>query len=176
VASLVGVALLAAACTSAQSATTSTNPAPTTTGASTRTVTLASASLPGVGSVLTGPNGKTLYYFTSDSPTATSCTGQCAVLWPPLVVPSGSQPALGSGVAGAVGTVKRPDGTTQVTYKGHLLYYYAGDSAPGQDTGQGLDGTWFVLDTAGASSSTASSPPTTSPTATTGGGGGGVGF
>lgn len=180
-ASLAGVALLAAACTSAQSATTSTNAAPTTSGAAATKISLASASLPGVGSVLTGPSGRTLYYFTTDSPTSTSCTGQCAVLWPPLVVPAGSQPTLGSGVSGTLGTVKRPDGSTQVTYKGHLLYYYEGDTAPGQDKGQGVDGTWFVLDTAGTSvgtsPTTAPSPSaTTNPTPTTAGGGGGVGF
>jgi hypothetical protein len=69
-----------------------------------------------------------------------------------------------------VATIARPDGTTQVTYKGHPLYYYQGDTAPGTDKGQGVGGTWFVLST--SNSTPASSPTTTSPS----GGGGGVGF
>ena len=168
-ASLAVVAVLAAACTSAQSTTTTTKAPPTTAGASTNSVRLASVTRPGVGSVLTGPNGMTLYYFTTDSPSSTSCTGQCAVVWPPLVVPVGGKATLTSGDSGALGTVMRPDGSTQVTYKGHLLYYFQGDSAPGQDKGQGVDGTWFVVKSSNAS-------PAASPTTTAGGGGGGVGF
>jgi predicted lipoprotein with Yx(FWY)xxD motif len=177
IASIAAVAVLAAACTSATSSPTTTKAAPTGTTASTGTsastssVKLASVTLPGVGSVLTGPNGMTLYYFTTDTPTSTTCTGECAVVWPPLVVPAGSKAALASDVTGALGTVTRPDGSTQVTYENHLLYYYEGDKAAGQDNGQGLEGTWFVAKTAG--SAPAASPTTT---AKPGGGGGGVGF
>jgi len=176
VASLAAIAVLAAACTSAHSAPTTTKAPPTGSGGS---IKLASATLPGVGSVLTGPNGLTLYYFTTDSSNSTSCTGQCAVVWPPLVVPAGTQPALASGVSGTLGTAMRPDGSTQVTYKGHLVYYYQGDTAAGQDKGQGVEGTWFVVTT--SNTSPAASPttsPAASPTTTTtaGGGGGGVGF
>ncbi len=127
VASFATIAALAAACTSAQSSPTTTRVTPTGSSAPTRSLELASATLPGVGSVLTGPNGRTLYYFTTDSPTATTCTGECAVVWPPLVVPAGRQPVLTSGVPGTLGTVMRPDGSTQVTYDGHLVYYYQGD-------------------------------------------------
>jgi predicted lipoprotein with Yx(FWY)xxD motif len=127
--------------------------------------------LPTVGSVLTGPSGKTVYYYTKDSTGSSSCTGQCAVVWPPLLVPAGSKPVLAPGLSGAVATIVRPDGTTQVTYRGHPVYYYQGDRAPGTDKGQGVDGTWFVL-------STSNPPPAGGPTTTTspGGGGGGVGF
>ena len=166
---LAGLAVLAAACSSAPSATSTSTSAPTTSSTAARPITLAAATLPGVGSVLTGPNGRTLYYFTADSPTTSNCTGQCAVLWPPLTVPAGAQASLGSGVSGALGTARRADGSTQVTYKGHLLYYYQGDTAPGQDKGQGLDSTWFV-----ATTSTAA--PATTPTTAAGGSGGGVGF
>lgn len=179
VAALAAIAVLAAACTSAQSAPTTSKAVPATSGASTTSVKLAAATIPGVGSVLTGPNGMTLYYFTTDSSNSTSCTGQCAVVWPPLVAPAGTQPALASGVSGTLGTAMRPDGSTQVTYKGHLLYYYQGDTAAGQDKGQGVEGTWFVVTT--SNTSPAPSPttsPAASPTTTTtaGGGGGGVGF
>ena len=171
IATLAGIAVLAAACSSGQSASTTTQAAPSGSGGSAATVKLAAATLPSVGSVLTGPTGKTLYYFTTDSPTATTCTGQCAVIWPPLVVTNGTKAVLASGVPGALGTVMRPDGSTQVTYKGHLLYYYEGDSAPAQDKGQGLDGTWFVATTSGGTSIAGGSTTTTA-----GGGGGGVGF
>ena len=168
---IAAVAVLAAACGSSQSSPTTTKAAPTGSGVSATTLKLASTTLPNVGSVLTGPTGMTLYYFTTDSSGSTSCTGQCAVAWPPLVVPTGSTPALPSGASGSLTTIKRPDGTTQVTYKGHPLYYYQGDTAAGQDKGQGVGGTWFVL-------TTSSAAPAGNPTATTsaGGGGGGVGF
>ena len=168
---LVAVAgIAAAACGSSPSSPTTTKASSVSTGTSAQSLRLESSALPSVGSVLTGPNGRTLYYFTTDTSGATSCTGQCAVVWPPLVVPSGTTPALPSGVSGIVSTAGRPDGTTQVTYRGHRLYYYEGDTAPGMDKGQGVDGTWFVL-------STSASTPKGTPTSTTsGGGGGGVGF
>jgi|SRR5665213_2891966 len=168
--SLAAIALLSAACGSSASSPTTTKAAPTGSGATAKAVKLASTTLPSVGSVLTGPNGMTLYYFTTDSPSSTTCTGQCAVVWPPLEVPAGSTPTLSSSISGTVATISRPDGTTQVTYKGHPLYYYQGDTAPGTDKGQGVGGTWFVLST--SNSTPASSPTTTSPS----GGGGGVGF
>jgi predicted lipoprotein with Yx(FWY)xxD motif len=168
---LLAVGGLAAACGSSQSSPTTTKATSGGTGGSTTSLRLAASTLPSVGSVLTGPNGRTLYYFTSDSSGATACTGQCAVVWPPLVVPAGTSPVLPSGVSGSVSTASRPDGSTQVTYQGHRLYYYEGDTAPGTDKGQGVDGTWFVL-------STSASAPMVNPTTTTGagGGGGGVGF
>jgi predicted lipoprotein with Yx(FWY)xxD motif len=201
VASLAAFAVLAAACTSASSSPTTTKATPTGSSAPSKSFRLASATLPSVGSVLTGPNGLTLYYFTTDSPTSTTCTGACAMVWPPLVVPAGTQPVLTSGVPGTLGTVVRPDGSTQVTYDGHLLYYFQGDTAAGQDKGQGVAGMWFVLKTSAtsppatappatappATSPPATSPPATAPPATAppatvppttspGGGGGGVGF
>lgn len=169
--SIVAIAVLATACGASQSSPTTTKATPTGSGVSATSLKLASATLPKVGSVLTGPNGMTLYYFTTDPSGSTSCTGQCAVVWPPLVVPTGSTPTLPSGASGTLATTMRPDGSTQVTYMGHPLYYYQGDTAKGQDKGQGVDGTWFVLSTSNAT-------PAGNPTTTTsaGGGGGGVGF
>jgi predicted lipoprotein with Yx(FWY)xxD motif len=162
---------LAAACGSSQSSPTTTTAASAGARPAATSLRLEASTLPSVGSVLTGPNGRTLYYFTTDTPGATTCTGPCAVAWPPLVVPAGTTPVLPSGVAGRVATVSRPDGSTQVTYQGHRLYYYEGDTAPGTDKGQGVGGTWFVLSTSAAA-------PKGTPTSTTsaGGGGGGVGF
>ncbi len=147
IAALAGIAVLAAACGSSSSSPTTTNAPSTGSGVSATSLKLASTTLPTVGTVLTGPNGKTLYYFTTDTSAATTCTGQCAVVWPPLVVAAGSTPALPSGLSGTLTTVKRPDGSDQVSYKGHLLYYSQGYTAPGQDKAQDLDGTFYVATT-----------------------------
>jgi predicted lipoprotein with Yx(FWY)xxD motif len=168
---LESIATLAAACGASQSSPTTTVVSSTVPGGSKMSLTLRAATFPNVGSVLTGPNGMTLYYFATDTPRASSCTGPCAVVWPPLLVPAGSKPLLPSGTTGTLTLITRSDGSNQVSYRGHLLYYYQGDTAQGQDKGQGVDGTWFVLSTSGT---TPAGNPTT--TIGPGGGGGGVGF
>jgi predicted lipoprotein with Yx(FWY)xxD motif len=99
------------------------------------------------GKILVGPNGRTLYDFVADKTMASTCYGACASLWPPLTVTG--TPKAGSGVrASLLGTTKRTDGTTEVTYNGHPLYYYAGDSAAGDTTGQDINqfgALWYVL-------------------------------
>jgi predicted lipoprotein with Yx(FWY)xxD motif len=117
-----------------------------------------------VGTVLTGPNGHTLYRLATETNGQIECTGSCAQAWPPLTVSAGQTPKLGSGLIGTISTVKRPDGTTQVTYEGHPLYYYAADTAAGQATGQGVGGVWFAMTPAGASPLSAPSSTTTSTT------------
>jgi predicted lipoprotein with Yx(FWY)xxD motif len=106
-------------------------------------VTLTTAPIGGV-IVLTDTKGFTLYWFAPDSPAASRCTGSCAAYWPPVT----GTPKAGPGVTGKLGTIKRPGGTTQVTYDGHPLYTYAGDSAPGQANGNKLDlngGYWYEV-------------------------------
>jgi predicted lipoprotein with Yx(FWY)xxD motif len=79
------------------------------------------------------------------------CDGACASAWPPLT--TADQPIAGAGVsASKLGTTKRGDGTSEVTYNGHPLYTFAGDSAPGETTGQGSDdfgAEWYVLSAPG---------------------------
>jgi predicted lipoprotein with Yx(FWY)xxD motif len=84
--------------------------------------------------VLTATNGRTLYTLSGESGGRFLCTGSCLSSWPPLKVPAGAQPV------GPVklGAVKRPEGGRQVTYHGHPLYAFAGDSRPGDVNGQGL--------------------------------------
>jgi predicted lipoprotein with Yx(FWY)xxD motif len=116
------------------------------------------------GTYLAGPNGHALYLWVADSGGKSSCSGACAAAWPPLVT-KGS-PAAGSGVtASDLGTITRSDGREQVTYKGHPLYYFAGDTSAGKTTGQGTNGFgakwWLVAPsgtaiTASATSSAAS--------------------
>jgi predicted lipoprotein with Yx(FWY)xxD motif len=108
--------------------------------------------VPNLGTVLAGPDGRTVYLFEKDQGPQSSCAGACAQAWPPLTT-SGSPPRAGAGVdQGQLSTVKRPDGTMQVIYHGHPLYYYQGDQQPGQTTGQGNTGFgagWYVLSPSG---------------------------
>jgi predicted lipoprotein with Yx(FWY)xxD motif len=99
--------------------------------------------------VLTNAKGFTLYWFAPDSSTASHCTGACASYWPPVL----GKPAAGSGVSGTIGTITRPDGTTQATYDGHPLYTYIGDSGPGKDSGNKLNlngGLWYDVYASGS--------------------------
>jgi predicted lipoprotein with Yx(FWY)xxD motif len=113
-------------------------------GGATPTVTLAPSKF---GKILVGANGRTLYDFVADKTMASTCYGACASLWPPLTVTG--TPKAGPGVRAALlGTTKRTDGTTEVTYNGHPLYYYAGDTAAGDTTGQAINqfgALWYVL-------------------------------
>jgi predicted lipoprotein with Yx(FWY)xxD motif len=102
-----------------------------------------------LGTYLTGAGGMTLYIRTSDPAGGSSCTGGCASAWPPLTVAAGGQAVAGPGVTGTLATFARPDGTLQVTYNGQALYSYAADTKPGDTTGQGVGGIWFVAPVAG---------------------------
>ena len=98
--------------------------------------------------VLTNSQGFTLYWFAPDTPTRSACYGVCAGYWPPVT----GTPAAGPGVTGKLGTIKRTDGTTQVTYDGHPLYAYAGDTGPGQAFGNNLNlngGLWHEVAVSG---------------------------
>lgn len=98
--------------------------------------------------VLTNAKGLTLYWFAPDTSSASKCSGSCAQYWPPVF----GKATAGSGVTGTLGTISRPDGTTQATYDGHPLYTYIGDSSRGQDSGNNLDlngGLWHIVPVAG---------------------------
>ena len=99
------------------------------------------------GSILVDAHGRTLYDFVADKGTMSTCYGACASLWPPLTV-SGA-PKAGPGVrASLLSTTKRTDGTTEVTYNNHPLYYFVSDTKPGETTGQALNqfgAPWYVL-------------------------------
>jgi predicted lipoprotein with Yx(FWY)xxD motif len=105
----------------------------------------------GLGKVLVDGQGMTLYLFVPDKQSGTStCYGQCAVAWPPLLLPTGvTVPVAGPGVQSSLlGTTHRTDGTTEVTYNKWPLYLYVTDSVPGQATGQAINnlgGLWYVV-------------------------------
>jgi predicted lipoprotein with Yx(FWY)xxD motif len=120
-----------------------------------------------LGSFLVDDKGMTLYLFTKDTPNTTTCYDKCATAWPPLLTTGA--PAAGAGVdASKFGTTKRTDGTSQVTYNGWPLYYYAKDKAPGDVVGQDVGNVWFVISPAGDKVETMAQP-TEAPAASTGG-------
>jgi predicted lipoprotein with Yx(FWY)xxD motif len=100
--------------------------------------------------VLTNGQGFTLYWFALDTPTRSACYGTCAGYWPPMTVTG--TPSAGPGVTGKLSTIRRSDGNTQVTYNGHPLYTYVGDTAPGQAFGNNLNlngGPWHQMTVSG---------------------------
>lgn len=113
--------------------------------------TVKTASADKLGTILVDEKGRTLYLFEKDTSTKSTCDGACAKAWPPLLT-TGKPKTDGSAQSKLIDTSKRSDGKTQVTYNGHPLYLYQGDSKPGDTNGQGLDqfgAKWFVLDADG---------------------------
>jgi len=126
-----------------------------------------------LGTILTDSKGLTLYHLSGEQNGKFICTSSaCLGVWHPLIAPAGGAP---KGAVGSLGTVKRPDGTTQVTFQGTPLYTFAQDQGPGETNGQGIKdvGTWTVAtSSAGATpSSTGGATSTTSTTETSSGGG-----
>ncbi len=136
---------------------------PKTASGKTATVGVSSASL---GNIVVNSRSRTLYLFNRDSGTKSECNGACAVNWPPLLV--AGKPTIGGGAkASLVSTSTRSTGARQVTYNGHPLYLFKGDSKPGDTNGEGLTafgGSWFAVSSAGAQISV--------PAASSGGGSG----
>ena len=136
--------------------------------------TVSGAEVSGLGTVLVDSEGMTLYEFTEDEGMTSVCYGECEAAWPPVV--ASGEPSAGEGAMSAdLGTTKRKDGTEQVTYKGHPLYTFAGDKAPGEANGNESEGTWFALDEAG-SAVKATASAESEPEESSGGGGGYGGY
>jgi predicted lipoprotein with Yx(FWY)xxD motif len=116
--------------------------APTTTAAQEAagaTVAVADSKL---GDILVDGEGRTLYVFTKDKGDQSACSGECATNWPAL---TGTATA-GTGVqASLLSTSMQANGTSQVTYGGKPLYYFAGDAKPGDTNGQGVGKVWYVV-------------------------------
>ena len=124
------------------------------------------------GTVLTTAQGRTIYWFAIDTPAKSNCSGTCATFWPPV---TGKPTAAASAsLTGKWGTITRADGTTQATYDGHPLYTYKGDTAAGQDGGNGLNisgGLWWAMTPSGAKLAAAKvSSPSPSSSSSSGGG------
>lgn len=141
------VSLIAAACSSGGSASTHAGgAAPSGQGGA---VTISTRSGP-LGTYLTDGKGRTLYMFASDTATTSTCSGACARFWPPLT--TSVAPAEQGGASGTLTRFTRADGSQQVAYDSHPLYYFNQDTHAGDTHGQGSDNfgaKWWVLDPAG---------------------------
>jgi predicted lipoprotein with Yx(FWY)xxD motif len=147
---LAGVAALVVSATAlaACGGSSDTGATPTTANGSPATIGVGDGDL---GKILIDSRGRTLYMFQKDSGTMSACFGKCAVNWPPLRV--SGRPTEGSGAnAALVGTTNRPGGNPQVTYNGHPLYLFEGDTNAGDANGEGVNafgGGWYALSPAG---------------------------
>ena len=110
-------------------------------------VAIQTAQRPDGSEYLTDGDGRALYLLEGkDQPTA--CVDACATEWPPFTAETGATPSVTGAQQDLVGTVQRPDGTSQITYGGHPLYYYAEDTAPGDVKGQDYTdqwGEWYLV-------------------------------
>jgi predicted lipoprotein with Yx(FWY)xxD motif len=153
---VVAASAVLAACSSASTSSTggsSSSPAAGTAGS------VKTATVGGV-TVLTNSKGFTLYTFAPDTSTTSKCNGSCATNWPPV-----TGPVTGAGVTGTFATITRSGGAVQATFDGHPLYTFAGDTAPGQGNGNGVNafgGLWHEI-----------TPSGTAPAASSSSGGGG---
>jgi len=159
-----GIALAASACSSSLSSNGSTqapvassaaaqpsSPAAVSSGTAAMTIGLQSVS--GIdGKILADGQGRALYLFTADKSSTSTCTGACAAAWPPVT--ASAMPMAGGGVSQSMlGTTKRADGTEQLTYNGHPLYYFSADTGSGMAKGQGLKAfgsDWYVVNAKGS--------------------------
>ena len=167
-------ALLATACGSAAASSPSSAPAAGSSASASTTGTVISTQAGSAGAFLTAGSGRAVYLWAKDGMNMSDCSGACASAWPPVPA-TGTLTAAGSAKASDLGTITRSDGTKQVTYDGHPLYYFVGDSAPDQTSGQGSDSfgaKWWLVapsgaqitgtDTAAAAAAAAPAPATSS--------------
>ena len=185
-----GVALLVAACSTGSSGTAaagSSSPAGASSssaaagGSGSTVITTVSSS---AATFLANGSGHAVYLWTKDSSGMSACSGACAGAWPPVTT-TGTVTASGGAKSSDLGTITRSDGTKQVTYDGHPLYLFSGDSGPGMASGQGNDGfgaKWWLVSPSGSdvtsavsaftkSGSGTSPAPAATPTSSSAGGG-----
>jgi predicted lipoprotein with Yx(FWY)xxD motif len=161
VAATAAVALLAGCGSSSSSSSTAASTSASAPTESTAATTTAAAARPGVaietahdklGTILVaGPEKKTVYLFEADKGSSSTCNGDCASDWPPVTTEA-APTASGGALSADLGTTTRSDGTKQVTYKGHPLYFFEGDKAAGQTNGQGSNAFgagWYVMKPSG---------------------------
>ena len=185
-----GVALLVAACSTGSSSTAaagSSSPAgasSSSAAASSSGSTVITTVSSSAGTFLANGSGHAVYLWTKDGNGMSACTGACTGAWPPVTT-TGQVTASGGAKSSDLGTITRSDGTKQVTYDGHPLYFFAGDSGPGMASGQGNDGfgaKWWLVSPSGSditaavssftkSGSGTSPAPAATPTSSSAGGG-----
>lgn len=185
-----GVALLVAACSTGSSGTAaagSSSPAgasSSSAAASSSGSTVITTVSSSAGTFLANGSGHAVYLWSKDGNGMSACTGACTGAWPPVTT-TGQVSASGGAKSSDLGTITRSNGTKQVTYDGHPLYFFAGDSGPGMASGQGNDGfgaKWWLVSPSGSditaavssftkSGSGTSPAPAATPTSSSAGGG-----
>ncbi len=153
VASIGATALVLASCGGSSSSKSTSSSSGGTKPASSSAATMVSTAKTSLGAVVVDGSGRTLYLFAKDTGPRSTCSGSCAVNWPPFT--AASTPKAGGGVqASALSLVRRSDGKRQVVIDGHPLYFFKGDQSAGQLNGQGLDAfgaKWFIVSPSGKS-------------------------
>ncbi|HEV7938204.1 MAG TPA: hypothetical protein VGP18_09305 [Solirubrobacteraceae bacterium] len=168
----IAASLLIAACGSSSSPNTTSSAAgtePATQTSSGSSAVLVKSTSNSLGTILIDSQGMTLYHLSGEQDGKFICTSTaCLSVWHPLIAPSSGTP---NGEVGSLGTVKRPEGTMQVTYKGTPLYTFTGDQQSGETKGQGIKdvGTWSVVTTGSNSAPATSTGSAPAPTPSTGG-------
>ncbi len=162
---VVAAGLLAAACSSGGGSSPTTTTAAAASSASSAAAPSSAASgatLSVADGHLVDSTGRTVYLWVADTGTASTCSGSCATAWPP--VPSSGAPTAGTGVTAAqITTISRSDGSQQLAYHGHPLYYFIQDKAAGDALGQGssaFGAKWWEVDGSGGAITTVSAPST----------------
>lgn len=170
--------LMATACSSGGNSAGTSNAAGTAPAGGGTAATTVLAHTGSMGSFLTDSAGKSLYMFASDTASKSTCSGICVHYWAPLTA-RGPVHSSGTVTMSKLTTITRSDGTKQVVYAGHPLYYYSGDTAAGDTNGQGLDdfgAQWWLLAPSGSpitgSGSSAPSGTSSSSSPSSYGGGG----
>ena len=145
------------AATSPTAAATSATSAASTSTASAVATSVKVAQTTTLGQVITDASGFTLYTFANDTPGngKSACSGGCATAWPAATVTG--TPSKPAALSGDLATIKRDDGSTQLTYAGHPLYRYAADKAPGDTNGEGVGGVWHAAKATSSGASTTTS-------------------
>jgi predicted lipoprotein with Yx(FWY)xxD motif len=176
-----GVALLTVACSSSGSGSSSASSAEPAGGSTGSAAAAAGSGLVittksgSAGAFLTDGSGRAVYLWTKDGKDSSACSGACAGAWPPVTA-TGAVTASGGVNTADLSTITTSGGAKQVVYDGHPLYYFSGDSGPGQVNGQGSDGfgaKWWLVDPAGTSITAAVTVPSgagSSASPTSGGG------
>jgi predicted lipoprotein with Yx(FWY)xxD motif len=168
--------LLIAACGSSSSSNTNSSAASNTqsatqTSSSSSSAAIVKSASSSLGTILVNSQGMTLYHLSGEVNGKFICTSStCLGVWHPLIAPSSG---TSSSEVGSLGTVKRPEGTVQVTYKGTPLYTFTGDKQAGETKGQGIKdvGTWSAVTTSSPPSTSSSSEPAKSSGGSSSGGG-----
>jgi predicted lipoprotein with Yx(FWY)xxD motif len=177
----IAASLLLAACGSSSTSSNTTSSAASTqpaaqTGSSSSSAAVVKTASNSLGTILVNSQGMTLYHLSGEVNGKFICTSSaCLGVWHPLIAPSSGTP---SGEVGSLGTVKRPEGTMQVTYNGTPLYTFAQDKQPGETNGQGIKdvGTWSAVTTSSTSTPAASTSSSSETEKSSGGGSSGGGY